>query len=201
MTTKNYTPEAFPTRNLLSILALTEVMPLSKGLKNYLSEKIQQVNFKKGEIFSKTGDYCERIYMLKKGAARGFLVRGKVEVTTWICLEKEFILSFESYFKNKPSNESFQALEDCNFDFITIHDLRFCLEQFPEMEALYRFFLEKYFMASHDRETILRTNNASERFKYFKDNFNPMLIEKVPSKYLASFLGMRPETFSRISKE
>lgn len=201
MTTKNNTKEAFPTRNLLSILALSEVMPLSKGLKNYLSEKIQQVSFKKGTIFSNAGNFCDRIYLLKKGAARGFLIREKTEVTTWLCLEKEFIISFESYFKNKVALENFQALDDCFLDYIQISDLKHCLIHFPEMEALYRFFLEKYFMASHDRETILRMTNASERFKYFKENFNPMLMEKIPSKYLASFLGMRPETFSRIYKE
>ena len=201
MTTNNSTTEAFPTRNLLSILALTEVMPLSKGLKTYLSDRIQQVNYKKGEIFAQAGDFCDRIFMLKKGAARGFIVRDKTEITTWICLEKEFILSFESYFKNQVSKESFQALDDCYLDYIEISDLRYCLSNFPEMEALYRFFLEKYFSASYDRETILRTTNASERYKYFKENFNPAMLEKIPSKYLASFLGMRPETFSRITKE
>jgi CRP-like cAMP-binding protein len=176
-------------------------MPLSKGLKNYLSEIIQQVNYKKGEIFSQSGDFCDRIFILKKGSARGFLIREKTEITNWICLEKEFILSFESYFKNQVSKENFQALDDCYLDFITISDFNYCLNHFPEMGVLYRFFLEKYFMAAHDREAILRMTNASERFKYFKENFNPMLLEKIPSKYLASFLGMRPETFSRIHKE
>ena len=201
MTTDTLEPQAPSTRSLFSILALTEVMPLSKGLKTFLSQKIQQVNFKRGEIFCHEGEMCHRLYILKKGVARGFLTLEQTEITNWLCLEKEFIICFNSYLKNIPSKENFQALEDCHFDYIELEDLTHCFNHFPEMQVLYRSLLEKYFLASYDREIILRIPNASDRFNYFKQNFKRGLIEKVPAKYLASFLGMRPETFCRISKE
>ncbi len=200
MTTEAPALTANSTRSLISILALSEIMPLSKNLKAFLSQKIHQINIKKGELFCQEGDFCDRIYFLKKGVARGYLIKENSEITTWLCLEKEFILCFESYFKNNVSIENFQAMEDCLLDYIEMEDLRYCLQKFPEMETLYRYFLEKYFMASHNREMIFRISNASERFDYFRKNSNASMIERVPSKYIASYLGMRPETYCRIAK-
>jgi CRP-like cAMP-binding protein len=201
MTTDTIEPQALSTRSLFSILALSEVVPLSKGLKIFLSQKIHPVNFKRGALFCHKGEMCNRLYILKKGLARGFLTLEQTEITTWLCLEKEFIICFNSYLKNSPSKENFQALEDCHFDYIEIEDLKYCLDNFPEMGLLFRLLLEKYFLASYDRENILRIPNATDRYKYFKETFKSSLIEKVPAKYLASYLGMRAETFCRISKE
>ncbi|MHA8067442.1 Crp/Fnr family transcriptional regulator [Aquirufa sp. ROCK2-A2] len=201
MTTNTTEPQALSTRTLFSILALSEITPLSKGLKVFLSQKIQQVNYKRGEIFCREGEICNRFFLLKKGAARGFLNFQKSEITNWLCLEKEFVICFDSFFKNEPSKENFQALEDCYFDYLELDDLRYGMTHFPEMEILYRSILEKYYMASHDREFVFRITNATERFKYFKEHFNNALLEKIPAKYLASYLGMRAETYCRITKE
>lgn len=95
-----------------SIILLNEIVPLEPETKKFLKDKIQTAFYKKGSYLTRTGELCNRVFVLKKGLVRGYFVNNNKEITTWISRENEMVTSISGYFKNKQGLENIQALED-----------------------------------------------------------------------------------------
>jgi len=111
--------------------------------------------------------------------------------------EGEVIISVESFYKQQTSYESIQALEDCQLYYIDHSELQHIYRYYPEFNFVGRVLTEKYYMLSEQRLYTLRGQKASERYVYLRDN-HPEIIQRVPSKYIASYLSASEETISRI---
>ena len=103
----------------------------------------------------------------------------------------------ESFFSQTVSYESIQALEDCVLHYISYADMQYAYEQFPEFNFIGRVITEKYYKLSEQRIHSLRMQRALDKYQYLL-NHSPHLIQRVPSKYIASYLGITEETLSRI---
>lgn len=114
--------------------------------------------------------------------------------------EGDLIISVESFFQQKPSYESIQVLEDCTLIGIKYDELQEMYSRFPEMNFIARVLTEKYYTLSEQRLYSIRMLRAPERYKFLIDNF-PVLIQRVPSKYLSSYLSVSEETLSRIKSK
>ncbi|MEJ7676832.1 MAG: hypothetical protein WKG06_02925 [Segetibacter sp.] len=122
------------------------------------------------------------------------------EVSSWFMREGDLIISVESFFQQKPSYESIQALEDCTLLCIQYNELQDMYKTFYEMNFIARVLTEKYYTLSEQRLYSLRMQRAPERYKFLIDNFSE-LIKRVPSKYLSSYLSISEETLSRIKSK
>ena len=111
--------------------------------------------------------------------------------------EGDVIISVESFFTQRPSYESIQALEDCELQYISYDELQYTYRNFPEFNFIGRVLTEKYYTLSEQRLFSIRMQRASERYQHLRENF-PELIERVASKYLASYLGVTEVTLSKI---
>lgn len=191
-----------PTRdqNLYIIFFLNTIYPLSKGLKDYLSANIRHCKFKKNEIILQTGKECDKLFLIKKGLVRGFMSLDDTDITIWIDSENEIFTSVSGFFRQKMSKETIQCLEDTYCDYLTYEDYQYCLNHFPEMNHISRILLEEYYALAEYRVYLTRIPNAEKRLEYFTQNSNSNIINRIPKKYLASFLAMRPETLSRLLK-
>ncbi|SIT18289.1 hypothetical protein SAMN05421761_1354, partial [Belliella pelovolcani] len=74
----------------------------------------------------------------------------------------------------------------------------YCRVTFPEFATINRVLLEQYYIHAEERAFTARIPGAAERYDYFAKSGNKHLLQRVPHKYLASLLGVRPETLSRI---
>lgn len=188
-------------KNLFIIRYLNSIYPLSPSLKAFLIQRIKNCSFDKNEIISKEGEICNRLYLIKKGMVRGYFISGSSEITTWIDSENELFTSITGFFRNEKSREYIQSLEDTYCDYLEYDDYQYCLENFPEMRQINRIMMEEYYILAEHRVYLARIPNARKRLNYFIENSKAPIVNRIPRKYLASFLAMRPETLSRLMKE
>ncbi|MES1223398.1 MAG: Crp/Fnr family transcriptional regulator, partial [Bacteroidota bacterium] len=139
------------------------------------------------------------IYFIKKGAVRGFIKENGKDITTWITAENEMVTSISGLESHEPSIENMQAIEDCDMLAITYDDLKNLYIRHPEFNVVIRKLLQQYYRDAEGRAFIARLTNAETKYKHFLSKY-PHLVNRIPLKYIASFLGITLETLSRIRK-
>lgn len=179
---------------------LNSVYPLSKDLTEYLRQNLKGELIKKKEMLLEKGRICKNIFFIEEGLVRCFYLLNDKEVCSWFMKEGDVIISVESFFKQMPSYESIQALEDCMVHFISYEQLMYAYKSFIEFNFIGRMLTEKYYILSERRLYSLRMHKAVERYEDLI-NTDPEIVRRVPSKYIASYLGVSLETLSRVKSK
>lgn len=177
--------------------SLNLIYPLSPDLHEHLLDKLKLVILPKKGFLLKEGRICKNIYFINKGLARCFYIKEDKEVSSWFMKEGDLIISVESYFKQQPSYENIQAIEECELFSLSYEELHVIYHKFPEFNFIARVLTEKYYTLSEQRLFSLRMQRASERYAHLMNHF-PEIIQRVPSTFIASYLGITLETLSRI---
>jgi len=181
-----------------SIGLLNSFHPLSTPFKNYLSKVLIHSHFAKGDYITKKGEICDRIHIVRKGLVRGYFDYNKNEITTWVSMENEMVTSISGFFRNEPALENIQCLEDTYTESLSYEDMHDALQKFQEMAQLNRILMERYYVSAEHRSFMARIPSAIDRYKYFLKITNKEILNRLPKKYLASLLNVRPETLSRL---
>jgi len=176
---------------------LNSIHPLSEEAIQYLSLHLKGIELSKKDYLLKAGRICENVYFIKKGLVRCFYVKDDNEVCSWFMKEGDLIFSVKSFYKQVPSDESIQVLEDLTAYYLSYKELQHIYNTYPELNFIRGVLTEKYYLLSEERTYSIRMQRAYERYHYLMDNHTE-LIQRVPSKYLASYLGISEETLSRI---
>lgn len=176
---------------------LNSIHPLSEKLQEYLSEHLVRTEIPKKHFILRQGHICYNIYFIQQGLVRCFYIKDDKEISSWFMNEGDVIVSVESFFTQTVSYESIQALEDCILYYLSYEDLQYIYWHFPEFNFIGRVVTENYYKLSEQRIYSLRMQRALEKYQYLLINF-PQLIQRVPSKYIASYVGITEETLSRI---
>ncbi|MEO6729819.1 MAG: Crp/Fnr family transcriptional regulator [Ferruginibacter sp.] len=176
---------------------LTAVHPLSDGLVDHLTKIIHTKKLPKKNFLLKAGHFCREICFVEKGLLRCFYINGESEVCSWFMKEGDIIISIESFFQQKESYESIQALEDCTLHYIEYAELNYIYQTFSEFNFIGRVLTEKYYQLWAAQLYALRMKQTPERYNWLLEN-HPGLVLRVPAKYLASYLGITEVTLSRI---
>ncbi|WNH12928.1 Crp/Fnr family transcriptional regulator [Thalassobellus suaedae] len=184
--------------NIFSIVLLNSIYPLSKSLNKFFSNVLVYKQYKKGDYIVRSGEVCDRLFVIRKGLVRGYFNYNEKEITTWVSVDNEFVTSISGYFKNEPALENIQCLEDTYTESLSYEHMHFALENFKEMGYLNRILMEQYYIHAEYRAFMARIPSAKDRYEYFINITNPEIVKRLPKKYLASLLNMRPETLSRI---
>ncbi len=173
---------------------------MSPALEQYLRVHIHTCSFRKGKMILKAGEMCNYIYFINKGAVRGFIREGQKDITTWITVEGELVTSIYSLDLKAPATENMQAVEDCEMFSLSYTDLHNLYQRFPEFNVLIRKLLQQYYRDAEGRAFIARLTNAENKYKHFLLK-SDHLANRIPLKYIASYLGMTLETLSRVRKK
>ena len=194
-TSNNITPD------ILSVIeTLNYFYPLSEGIKDYFRKHTYSCSFRKGKLLLKAGEVCEHIYFIKKGAVRGFIKDGTKDITTWITAENEVVSSISALDVREPAFENMQAIENCELIALTYTDFQDLYIKFPEFNIVARKILQKYYQDAEGRAFIVRLSNAENKYQLFISRYGH-LANRIPLKYIASFLGITLETLSRVRKK
>jgi len=154
-------------------------------------------NFDKKQQLIKAGEVENYLNFVVKGLARKYFYKGKTEIITQIAKEGEFINSSASFLSGAPSPYIVETLEPSTFLSITRQQLEKLYENSPRIERLGRIAITHLFLQREEWEHECLRLDTRQRFLHFVQN-NPDLLQRVPQKYLASYLNMKPETFSRL---
>jgi CRP/FNR family transcriptional regulator, anaerobic regulatory protein len=176
---------------------LNSIHPLSEDLIEYLQSNLQTKELQKKDYLLKAGHVCRKICFVEKGLFRCFYIKDDHEVCSWFMKEGDVIVSVESFFQQKCSYESIQALEDCTVSYIEYNQLQHIYHNYPEFNFVGRVLTEKYYCQSEQRLYSMRMQKAQERHDYLMEH-HPELVLRVPAKFLASYLGITEVTMSKV---
>ena len=189
------TPDITP---LLAIIR--QLHPLSPEAETFLKEHVTAAMVRKRKMLLKEGTVCEHVYFVVKGAVRGFVREGHRDITTWITIEDQFVSSIFGLHQRSPAIENIQALENCELLAMTLDNLEILYQQFPESNILARKLFQIYYADAERRAFIARLTKAENKYRHPLLH-HQHLSNRIPLKYIASYLGMTLETLSRVRKK
>ena len=165
-----------------------------------VSSLFNQITLKKGDYFVKEGKLCDKFCFIKTGYLRVFAIPDAKEITQWISTSGYFGTDFSSFFFDTPSRWTIQALTETELFTISKSNYNSIGSFVPKWTELEKSFLIKCFSSLEDRVFSHLSLSAEERYDLFF-NQNREMFNQIPLQYIASMLGMTPETFSRIRKK
>jgi len=139
-----------------------------------------------------------KIWCLCSKAACGCYIADDVDVSVWFAFNNSSAIELYSFISEKPSNYFLQCIEDSEIWYLPKTELNELYKTHPAMQELMRNFWEDVLLNLIDRFTALQKDSASKR--YLDLLARPQYLQKIPQKYLASFLGVTPTSLSRIRK-
>lgn len=145
----------------------------------------------------KIGETDRYFNIIMKGIARKYLMVKKKEVTIQLSTEGHMIHSELSFNLQQPSDCIIEAIEPVTFLSISFDSIQHIYHQFPKTEKLGRLIITDMFIKKDQRDFKQLNRTTRERFLEYMHN-HPDMLQRVPQKYLASYLNIKPETFSRL---
>ena len=178
--------EYFKKYNLLSEAAIKAISEISKP-----------VFIKKNKDLQSIGHTCKTIYFISKGAARIYYFKDDIDVTECFTFENNIIARVESLFTGKPSRKAIQIMEDAELIAINSTALFKLYDTFPEIERLFRKIFEAAYVDTVNRVESIQFHTAEERYTALLTE-TPNILQRVPLKFIASYLGITQVSLSRI---
>jgi CRP-like cAMP-binding protein len=177
---------------------INSFVPLSDEAAGELLAKARTRDLPKHYLLHQEGEVCNRTFYVEKGLVRWYYINkdGK-DITDSFGLEHSFVTAFDSFFQRRPSRYFIELLEDSTIASITYDDLEEMFEKFPEIQKLSRLILIQVLEQVLDKNAALQFHNAQERYQFITEK-HPDLLQRASLGHIASFLGITPETLSRI---
>jgi CRP/FNR family transcriptional regulator, anaerobic regulatory protein len=179
---------------------LDSLYPLSQELQDKLVQILKSRVFPKKAFLLKAGHISSNIYFIEKGLVRCFYMVGDKSISAWFMKEGDVVVSVNSFFGQVKSSESIQALEETIVLYISYNELEGLYNRFLCFNVHGRKVLTHYYRLSEQRAISMRSLKAKERYSYLLSQ-SPELLQRVPRKYLASYIGVTEATFSNINNK
>lgn len=155
--------------------------------------------FPKGAVLLKEGQVCRTGYFIIEGLVRAYRLIDGDERTTDFYEEGSAVISLQSYLNGTPADHRLECLEDTTLTVLTKENETELLRRYPPFADLCRMGIEQEFGAAQQRAASYMTSTAEERYLQLLDE-RPGLVQRVPQYQLASYLGIKPESLSRIRR-
>ncbi|MCF6350870.1 MAG: Crp/Fnr family transcriptional regulator [Flavobacteriaceae bacterium] len=155
--------------------------------------------YKKGTDLLKEGQIAKDAFLVIKGCARKYSIENGEEKSTEFYTEFQSAVNFDSMSNSSPSKYYFTCTEDSTIAIINSEKENALYKKFPRFGEICRVEMEKMLGASQEKLSTFINSTPKERYlNLLKDR--PDLINRVPQHQLASYLGIKPETLSRIRR-
>ena len=160
--------------------------------------KTETKPFKAKTILLSAGEVATCTYFVNSGILRSFNINDNIiEHVLHFACEGWWIGDMYSYISEKPGNLFIEVLEDAEVVMITKENQQQLYQEIPKLERFFRILAENSLVAHQERLMDNLSLTAEERFEKFCSKY-PTLIQKVPQKQIASFIGVTPEFFSKM---
>jgi CRP-like cAMP-binding protein len=162
----------------------------------------QTVKYRKKELLLEENQVNRYLYLMKKGVVRSYITdkEGKDYTKAFFYGKtQDFVAAFTSFKFQKPSNQFLEAITDCEvlaWHYSYIHDK---ITSDFRFYKFFRYCTDLHFMRWEEKEIHMLRSTPEERYLAFREE-NPDLINTIPLQHIATFLGITPETLSRIRK-
>lgn len=178
---------------------LSQFITLDKSEQDYFVTKLQVLECNKKELVLQEGQVCKYAYFINKGCLRYYYNVEGQENTAQFFFENGWYTDYDSFLTGKPTQQNIETLEKTEFLLISSADLQQLYVEIPKFERFGRLMAENAFLGIRQRSEMLENQTAEERYlKLMKER--PKVFERIPQHYIASYLGIKPPSLSRIRK-
>lgn len=167
-----------------------------KGLSNFLSY-IKVRKYKVGDLILKPEQTENYLSFIDQGIIRYYVFGNNKEITFDLAFKNSFYTAYDSFYNRNKTQSYIEALTDCTLFSISYENLQILYKECKTAKQLGEVALEYLLNKKVKRELSLLTQTPQQRYESLL-NEHPKYIQQVPLKHLASYLGVVPETLSRI---
>lgn len=156
--------------------------------------------FKRRQFLLQEGETCKQLTFIAKGLVKSYNVDDKgedhINLFGW---EGWWVSDFYSFLSATPAKCNIEAIEDVEVLQITLADYEALLTKVPIMERYFRILYQNSIVTKERRLMSAITHTAEEKYQHLLQ-YHPELIQRIPQTLIASYLGLAPETISRIKR-
>lgn len=177
---------------------IEKIVSLSDEEKKLILSKIEVHQYKAKTVLIQAGEICKHSYFVNSGILRSFNINDNiVEHVLQFACEGWWIGDMYSLITQKPGNLYIEVNEDAEVVLLSKENQEELFLEIPKLERFFRILTENSLVAHQERLMDNLSLSAEERFEKFCTKF-PTLIQKVPQKQVASYIGVTPEFFSKM---
>ncbi|WP_437921391.1 Crp/Fnr family transcriptional regulator [Sphingobacterium sp. LRF_L2] len=183
---------------------------LTKVISNYITlddrdilqikENFEPIFLKKNSLLESENKKTIYLYFISTGYVRVYLVDDGEERTTQINCPSRFITSFQSFINGTKANDNVQTVTDCELLRISKSQLENLNEKIKDWSIFAERIYEQALIFNEERTRNMIVHTAEERYLALLHQY-PDIIQNVPLQYIASYIGIKPESLSRIRKQ
>lgn len=180
---------------------INQLLPISRKEWTKLEPHLHFQVYKKGDYFVRKGKPCTSIAFIISGSFRTFCVDNVGEEITYLLnFENEFLTSFESFLTTENSKFDIQALEDSKIVTLKKETLQHLYETSKYWETFGRLTAERMYIKTQNLYQDLLLESAEYRYLKLLKKY-PEIFNRVPQYYIASLIGIRPQSLTRLRKK
>ncbi|MEO7989273.1 MAG: cyclic nucleotide-binding domain-containing protein [Chryseolinea sp.] len=176
---------------------LSSIHPISKQEYDELLVNLHVKSFRKGEPIISSGQVQRQIYFIKRGVQMCHFDQGDKTHVIAFTYPPNLCALPDSFSEQKPSKYHFTCITDSEMEYLVYDDLQRVYEKYKNIETLFRKINEKLPSGLLNLHLEFRTMTIEERFTTFCRR-SPHLLQHVPHKYIASYLGIDATNFSKL---
>jgi CRP-like cAMP-binding protein len=177
----------------------SRISPLTKDEAEAISNSMQTKTFQKGEFLLKEGQISVSTFFILEGCVREYLLSDGEEKTTNFFTEEQWAISLNTFTPNNPSKHNWVCVEDTIVVEGDEKQAQELFKNFPRFETISRTIMEGAFAEQRDALNSYYTDSPEQRYLKLL-NSRPDLFQRIPQYQLASYIGVKPESLSRIRK-
>ncbi|KIC95506.1 Crp/Fnr family transcriptional regulator [Flavihumibacter solisilvae] len=182
------------------ITFLNQVMQVSEAELELLYPILQYRKLKKQDFILKEGDVCRNVYFITEGFFRMYYVdHDGNEINYRFTGRNNFLVDFQSFLMQKPSHFYWQAMHDAEVLVLPYNDIHKLYASSQAWNNFGRLIAERVYLQLNERVEMLLFMTPEERYQHLLDT-QPDLFNQVSQFHLSSYLGIKPESLSRLRK-
>lgn len=182
------------------ILAISQYIKLSSDDIELISNLFLKKELDKNEMILLPGKICRDFSFVEKGLLRHAVFSAENEQTIYFSAENDFVCDFESFFSRLPSKKMITAMEDTTLYSASYDNMQQFYQKISTGERFGRLFLEETFSKVVNHIVSMHSDSAEQRYMNFLTSFHH-LQQRIPQYYIASFIGVTPQSLSRIRRK
>jgi len=176
-----------------------KISPLSADEAKVIEESMDAQHFKKGTVLLREGQVAVDTYFILEGCIREYILVDGEEKTTNFFTEDQWVISMTNFATRMPSAHYLVCIEDTAVAVGNEQSAQAMFKKFPRFETISRAVMEVFFSEQKKILTSFLTDTPEQRYMNLLKS-RPDIFQRVPQYQLASYIGVKPESLSRIRK-
>lgn len=171
---------------------------LSEELKKVVVESSDIHTFQKGTVLLDENSIAQESFFVLKGCLRSYLIKDGEDVTLELYTEGQPVIP-KNFGKEVPTGQYLECLEDCTLNVGSQEHEAEMFQKYPQFETICRIIGEVILEKRQESFDHYKTTKAEDRYVHLRAT-RPDLLQRVPQYHIASYLGITPQSLSRIRK-